>query len=155
MLFSQWWFRLARLLWLKSILRGSGDSWRSYDAPIRPKLNFLQRDNLLVGLCLRYCLIITLLHLELGRAIDGFCWVVSHLRCVVVALLIVVLNWWNCELTLLSTFLRWCTVVKATNSRPQIYLLNWLSLELLLTDFSLFRSAWRLKIRNSRLNFGG
>ena len=154
MLFGQWWFGLAGLR-LNSIHRASSEAWRSYNAPIRPKLDLLQRDGLLIGLCQRYCIIATLLHLKLGGAIDRFRLVVSHLSCA--ALVIVVLNRWDRELALLleSAFLRRDRVVEATDSRPQIYFLNWLSLELLFTGFPLFRSSWRWNIRDSWLNFGG
>ena len=123
MLFGQWWFGLAGLR-LKSIQRGSSDSWRSDNAPIWPKLHLLQRDSLLIGLCLRYCLVVTLLHLKLGRAIDRFRLVVGHRRCT--TLVIVVLDRWDRELALLllSAFLRRDRVVEAANSRPQINFLD-------------------------------
>ena len=123
MLLGQWWFGLAGLR-LNSIHRASSEAWRSYNAPIRPKLDLLQRDGLLIGLCQRYCIIATLLHLKLGGAIDRFRLVVSHLSCA--ALVIVVLNRWDRELALLleSAFLRRDRVVEATDSRPQIYFLN-------------------------------
>ena len=123
MLFGQWWFGLAGLR-LKSIQRGSSDSWRSYNAPIRSKLHLLQRDSLLIGLRLRYCLMVTLLHLKFSSAIDRFRLVVSHLSRA--ALVIVILDWWDRKLALLllSAFLRRDRVVEATNSRPQINFLN-------------------------------
>ena len=65
-----------------------------------------------------------LLHLKFCCAIDRFCLVMSHLRCA--ALVVVVLDRWDRELTLLllSTFLRRDRVVEATNSRPQVDFLD-------------------------------